>query len=181
MANAENVWIPCQQFYSGKNSAMFRFLTLLLLLISTACSAPADVRETRFIMGTLVEFTIAAEHGEHAEAAITAAANEMQRIEDAFTVHGTIHNSVKAFNASIPGTPVELPDEVASLLELALTIKKQSGGAFDPALGKLNQLWGFSGSDLPSSPPEAEQIQAAIAPAHCIEKHHNGWIRKDNR
>jgi len=132
-------------------------------------------------MGTLVEFTIAAVDSEKADPAIAAAAREMQRIEDAFTIYGDQPNAVKSFNASTPGTPVTLPDEVAALLTLALRVKQQSGGAFDPALGKLNLLWGFSLDPPPAAPPDSDAIRAAIPPAHCIEKQGNIWLRLDAR
>jgi len=170
-----------QQPDSGKNDAMFRFLAAALLLLSTACSAPADVHETRFIMGTLVEFTIIDDDSDKAESAIAAAAVEMQRIEDAFTIYGDHPNAVKSFNATAPNTPMTLPDEVSQLLTLALTVKQQSGGAFDPALGGLNLLWGFSGDDAPASPPQLHAIKDAIPPAHCIEHHGKQWIRTDHR
>jgi len=160
---------------------MHRYLTTALLLLTAACTSPADVHETRFIMGTLVEFTISAQDSEQATAAIAAAAAEMQRIEDAFTIYGDHSNAVKTFNASSPGTPVTLPDEVATLLTLALKVKQQSGGAFDPALGKLNLLWGFSIDPPPVSPPQAEAVEAAIAPAHCIDKQGSQWLRTDAR
>lgn len=160
---------------------MIRCLTVALLLLNTACSSPTDIHETRFIMGTLVEFTISASDSQQAAAAIAAATTEMQRIEDAFTIYGDHPNAVKIFNASVPGTLVTLPDEVAALLTLALSVKQQSGGAFDPALGKLNLLWGFSKDPPPSSPPDLKAIQAAIPPTHCIEKQGNQWRRTDAR
>ncbi|MDQ7000058.1 MAG: FAD:protein FMN transferase [Mariprofundus sp.] len=160
---------------------MFRFPAIALLLFFTACSGPADVHETRFIMGTLVEFTIIDDDRDRAESAIAAAAVEMQRIEDAFTIYGDQPNAVKLFNAAAPDTPVALPDEVSQLLTLALKVQQQSGGAFDPSLGGLNLLWGFSGDDAPSSPPPTRAIEDAMPPKHCIEHHGNQWIRTDRR
>jgi len=160
---------------------MFKYLALLILLLPAACSSSTDIHETRFIMGTLVEFTIANTDKSIAEQAIAAAATEMQRIEDTFTIYGNQPNAVKVFNASVPGTPVRLPDEVAKLLSLALTVKKQSHGAFDPALGKLNVLWGFSLDPPATAPPARADIQAAIPPAHCMQKQGAQWLRLDAR
>jgi len=161
---------------------MRRLTIALFLLLNTACSAPEDIHETRFMMGTLVKFTIAPDTNDiNAEAAITAAANEMQRIEDAFTIYGNHPNAVKAFNASTPNTPIALPDEVSALLEIALDIQQQSGGAFNPALGGINLLWGFSNTTPPTSPPSADAIRQALPPPHCIEQTISGWIRTDPR
>ena len=154
---------------------------IFLILLAASCSAPSDVHETRFIMGTLVEFTIADTDISQAEKALVAAASEMQRIEDEFTIYGNTTNKVKAFNQSEPGNATVLPNEVDSVLANSLEIQQQSSGAFDPSLGQLNLLWGFSLTDPPSSPPTAEAIALAIAPPHCIEKTDQGWQRADRR
>jgi len=160
------------QLDSDKYGCMFKALLILSLFVLTACSSPADLHDTRFIMGTLVKFTVV--KGDHdqndVEAAISAAANEMQRIEDMFTIYGDHPNAVKSFNATAPNTPVALPDEVNQLLELSLSIMQQSGGAFNPGLGVINLLWGFSNDEMPSSPPSAEAIKQAMPPLHCFEK-----------
>lgn len=140
-------------------TALVSFAMLASLL--AACSGPQDVHESRFIMGTLVQFTISgAEHAKALEA-IHAASDEMQRIEDDFTIYGMKPNAVKAFNASAPGETLALPAEVGSLLQTALAVAKQSGGAFNPALGSLGMLWGFSLPDAPLSPPADADIAAA--------------------
>jgi len=154
-------------------------LMFLLFLLLTACSSNPDVHETRFIMGTLVEFTIADGDSSAAEQAIVEAAAEMQRIEDTFTIYGDTSNSVKAFNASVPSTPIHLPAEVAQLLTASLTIQKQSNGAFNPALGKLNLLWGFSSETTPVAPPAESSIKQALPPRSCIRQIGRDWARSD--
>ncbi|MDQ6970737.1 MAG: FAD:protein FMN transferase [Mariprofundus sp.] len=176
---------------SNNGMALFllRYFMAFVLLLISACSQANDVHETRFIMGTLVKFTIApADRHENIDvaAAISAAANEMQRIENAFTIYGDQSNAIKTFNATAPNTAVALPEEVASLLQRALLIKQQSKGAFDPALGGLNLLWGFSASDAPTTPPSAEAITKALPPQHCIAQTSmangkSGWLRTDTR
>ena len=156
-------------------------IPLLILLMLSACSGPEDVHETRFIMGTLVKFTISETEQKLADNAIAAAATEMQRIEDAFTIYGEQSNSVKAFNSSAINSPIKLSEEVSELLSIALEVKQQSQGAFDPAIGKLNLLWGFSGGDSPGTPPSPLAIDQAKPTADCIEKQEDGWIRKDER
>ncbi|MDQ6998832.1 MAG: FAD:protein FMN transferase [Mariprofundus sp.] len=155
---------------------MFKTLIIISLFLLTACSSPADVQDTRFIMGTLVKFTVV--KGGHdqddVEAAISSAANEMQRIEDMFTIYGKHPNAVKSFNASMPNTPIVLPDEVNQLLERSLSIQQQSNGAFSPVLGAVNLLWGFSGEHPPSAPPSADAIRVAMPAAHCIKKQPDG-------
>ena len=154
---------------------------LFTLLLLTACSGPSDVHETRFLMGTLVDYTVSGVDQDKAEQAISAAADEMQRIEDTFTIYGYQPNAVKAFNKEAPNTPVTLPDEVSYVLGIALHVQQQSGGAFDPALGGLNLLWGFSLDPPPASPPSADAIRAAVPPSHCIRRSGAQWLRTDRR
>ncbi|RMH47019.1 MAG: FAD:protein FMN transferase [Alphaproteobacteria bacterium] len=160
-------------------AGMFRLFPVLFLLVS--CSNSADMHETRFIMGTLVEFTVADADPELAENAIRQAAEEMQRIDDMFTIYRERDNSVKRFNRSRPGTSVRLDNEVARILSLALAIQQESNGAFNPALGRLNRLWGFSMEPLPSHPPSEDAIRASIPPAGCIRKDGNEWSRTSER
>jgi len=151
------------------------------MLLLGGCSGPSDVHDTRFLMGTLVEFTISDADQDIAAKAITAAANEMQRIEDAFTIYGDGPNAVKAFNTTAINTPVTLPDEVSHVLDVALQVQQQSDGAFNPALGSLNLLWGFSSEPPPLSPPSDEAIRATLPPARCIEHSGKQWLRTDTR
>jgi len=132
-------------------------------------------------MGTLVEFTVSDSDQAVAEQAIAAAAGEMQRIEDAFTIYGDLPNAVKAFNSAAINTPVSLPDEVSRVLAVALHVQQQSGGAFDPALGGVNLLWGFSSDPPPDAPPAAAAIEQSLPPAHCIERRRSQWLRTDSR
>ncbi len=146
----------------------FFLLRLLLFaiaaaLVTASCAQQVpDVRESRFMMGTLVQFTIADTDEDTALAAIRAAADEMQRIADAFTIYGDKSNTVKAFNASKPGNSVILPQEVTDVLQTALQISKQSSGAFTPAIGSLSLLWGFSLPDPPEQAPEEIAIVQAL-------------------
>ncbi|MDX8396591.1 MAG: FAD:protein FMN transferase [Mariprofundaceae bacterium] len=156
--------------------------TLLALLFGfSACSPTAEViHETHFMMGTLVEFTIAESSGD-TDKAITAAAEEMQRIENLFTIYGDQQNAVKTFNTSKPGTNIELPKEIASLLNISLQIAKKTHGAFDPTLANLNKLWGFSQSPPPTSPPNKQAIEAARSHIHCIKQINANWQRNTDQ
>jgi len=87
----------------------------------------------------------------------------MQEAADLLTIYGDVRNGVKAFNASPPGTPVQLPAAVSALLMQAKAIERQSHGAFSPSLGSLSLLWGFSTPAPPSRPPADADIRRALA------------------
>jgi FAD:protein FMN transferase len=151
----------------------------VLLLLAGCSSTPPDVHESRFIMGTLVQFTISGSDRDKALGAIRAAADEMQRIDDTFTIYGTHANTVKTFNASKPGEIVKLAPEVDKLLLTSLDVWRQSGGAFDPAIGSLSLLWGFSLPVPPKAPPSAGDIGKDLAGSHpdMLVRREAGWKR----
>jgi len=150
------------------------------LLLAACTSAPEDVRESRFIMGTLVTFTVSDTPRQQALAAIKAAADEMQRIQNTFTIYGDTPNAVKAFNHQPPGRPMPLPAEVDALLQTSLAIARASGGAFSPALGAPDLLWGFSLPDAPHAPPPARALTRAMQGADWRLLAHTpqGWVRQ---
>lgn len=133
------------------------------------------------MMGTLVEFTISGTDKETALAAIRAASDEMQRIDNLFTIYGNVSNPVKKLNAAEVGHAIPLPEEVSKLLRTSLAIQAESGGAFDPSLGELDMLWGFSEPEPRTSPPSAQKIRQALPPRNCFQEVAAGWIRQHQR
>ncbi|RYD97432.1 MAG: FAD:protein FMN transferase, partial [Sphingomonadales bacterium] len=66
------------------------------------------------------------------------------------------------FNRSEPGHWQPLPPAFESVLGAALDVAGASGGAFDPAMGALADLWGF-GSTGPRPFPDDAAVAAALA------------------
>jgi len=52
---------------------------------------------------------------------------------------------------------------VLPVLEESLAFAERSAGGFDPALGSLTQLWGFSSLTPRQTPPGPEELKAALA------------------
>lgn len=165
----------------GSTIGPMKKLALLIAIFLAGCSTPEDIHETRFMMGTLVEFTISGTDRDTALPAIQAATAEMQRVSNLFTIYGHARNPVKQLNAAEVGHPFALPDEISHLLQTALQIQHESSGAFNPALGKLDLLWGFSLPDPKSAPPTDTEIENAIPPSRCFAQVDAGWIRQNRR
>jgi thiamine biosynthesis lipoprotein len=150
----------------------------LLILISACTSEPETIHETRFMMGTLVDFTVYGANKESASIAIKAAADEMQQVEDIFTIYGNQPNRVKVFNASPPDSLITFPDEINSLLNISIEVEEKSMGAFSPTLGALNKRWGFSLPTPPETPPSMEEIETLKAGStDCLLIQLDGWSR----
>ena len=71
-------------------------------------------------------------------------------------------SALSRFNRSKPGEWVQLPNDLAHVLRVALDIHGASGGAFDPACGTLADLWGFGPSGRRESIPDDQEISAAL-------------------
>ncbi len=56
-----------------------------------------------------------------------------------------------------------LPAEFATVLEAALALARDSGGACDPTVGPLVDLWGFGPAPRSGAPSSADAIAAALA------------------
>jgi thiamine biosynthesis lipoprotein len=63
------------------------------------------------------------------------------------------------FNRAPAGSWLDLPDGFFAVLHCALVIAARTGGAFDPAIGRLVDLWGFGAQPvLSDAPPDAGHL-----------------------
>lgn len=82
--------------------------------------------------------------------------------------HWDASSRLSAFNRAPAGSWMALPPDFATVMASALNLARLTGGAFDPAAGRLVDLWGF-GPPGPMPAPDA----AAIAAARAV----SGWTR----
>lgn len=76
--------------------------------------------------------------------------------------HWAPDSLLSRFNRSAPGTWTTLPPDFAQVMARGLAIAETTGGAFDPAIGKLVDAWGFG--PIPTvAAPDAAEIRAARA------------------
>lgn len=70
-------------------------------------------------------------------------------------------SDLSRFNAAPAGTWHALPEPFYTVLDYALTVSRNSGGAFDPTVGPLVDLWGFGPMGAMSVPPPRPAVEAA--------------------
>ena len=82
--------------------------------------------------------------------------------------HWQADSLLSRFNRAAAGQWIALPPDFAQVMAEGLAIAAWSGGAFDPSIGRIVNLWGFGPVAAPH-PPSGDGIDAALASA--------GWRR----
>jgi FAD:protein FMN transferase len=144
--------------------ALWAALALLALALAGCGQAPPET-ETRhrfMAMGTLVDVTIRGVPEVEAETA----AREVEALFQALHHEwdpwgdGALGQVNRALAAGEPATP---DPDLAALLAQAAALTSASGGRFDPAVGAVVRLWGFSSDELRrEAPPPPEQIATLL-------------------
>lgn len=132
---------------------------------STAPDAPAHCKRTSAVMGTSLELEAWGPDGAALDAALGAAEAELRRVEDLMT--SWRDSPLTRLNARAGEGPIEVPRELAQMIDQALRIAEATGGAFDPTWHSVGKLWDFK-AEPPVVPDEGE-IAAALAKV--------GWSR----
>lgn len=140
-----------------------QWVILLLIIVAglvwlRAPNGEQQLVRTALVMGTLVEIKAFGEDEDRLEQAISAAFAEMRRLEALFTPHNP-ESEVSRLSAA--AEPLRVSAETAELLQLGLRLARETGGAFDLALGRLKQAWGIE-TDSPQVPSVA-QLERALA------------------
>lgn len=95
-----------------------------------------------------------------------ALADGVQRVLDGVVAemsHWERDSDLGRFNRSTPGSWQPLPPAFSRVLSAALAIAEASGGAFDPAMGVLADLWGFGPPGPREGVPDKVEIADALA------------------
>lgn len=138
-------------------------IALLLLFVISACDRQEPVHQRRILgFGTIIEITI---YGADEEIALQA----MNDIEDDFSfMHTAWHpkkkNGLRRMNQLFPTTEwFSAGPSILPLIVKSITLSKSSQHLFNPAIGKLIELWGFNEEERSiTKPPSKKQISALV-------------------
>jgi FAD:protein FMN transferase len=100
------------------------------------------VRRSQPLLGTFVTITAYGEDPDRTQTAITAAFDEIRRVDLVLSIHKP-ESEISRVNQLAAERPVEISPELRFVLETALRIADETHGSFDPSIGPLAQLWGF--------------------------------------
>ena len=124
----------------------------LLLMSCIRTEEHTQYKTSRLLLGTLVEITVVGDR-KIASKAAHAVADEIKRVEDLTSFHAS--SQLRLVNDGAGTGPVKAESELISLVKTALDFARDSNGAFDPSVGPLSLLWGFS-SEKPRLPEQSE-------------------------
>jgi thiamine biosynthesis lipoprotein len=124
--------------------------------------AEASALERRALSGAVMgtDFTLEAfgSDPELLERALSAAEAELRRVEDLMTTWRD--SPLTRLNSRSGQGPVEVPLELAQMVDQALRIAGATEGAFDPTWHSVGRLWDFKAD--PPVVPDAQRIAEAL-------------------
>lgn len=140
-------------------------LVIPLLLLLAGCQGHAGAtRLSGTTMGTLWHVSVVGVPEGYSSKSLTAAIQEvLDEVNERFSTYRQA-SDVSRVNAAPVGKWVPVSGQVVAVARFSRKIYRDSGGAFNPAIGALVNLWGFG----PNSPPEPKiPSEAAIAAARA--------------
>ena len=120
----------------GLLSAVFFGLVVGCILQGSRENPRRSCTRQIFAMDTFMSFTA---YGKNSEEAVTAAVEEVQRL-DALLSTGSSSSEISKLNDAGRGT---VSEDTAVILERALDVYETTGGMFDFTIYPLMKLWGF--------------------------------------
>jgi thiamine biosynthesis lipoprotein len=147
----------------GLNTPVIRIcLTAALLSVFLAsCSDAPFVTRRGEVMGTY--FHLQAQCGPQTDAALDAASAALALVDAQMSTYKPQSN-LMMLNGAAVGEPVTVGAAVVEVLALAETVRSESDGAFNVAIGRLIDAWGF-GAGGAEPAPVLEQVQRLRPPA----------------
>ena len=154
------------------SSARRAFVASIAVLIATSvassCAPRDEVHTVGFVaLGTNVSISVAGENGAEARDATSEIQRLMQRLSVEWYPWTPDHDGElsKLNDALARGDSMQVSAELAGLLLKTRDMVRSSGGGFDPAVGRLVELWGFTTGDRSAErpPPSENEIRAWVA------------------
>ncbi|MBI2882751.1 MAG: FAD:protein FMN transferase [Candidatus Methylomirabilis oxyfera] len=103
-------------------------------------SAPTPLREIHYVMGTLLEITLHHEPHEEGKRVLARCFQEARRLEEIFSAYDD-DSGLNRLNRHAGLGPVAINQELWSVLEVALSLGRETDGAMDITVGPLIDLW----------------------------------------
>ncbi len=143
------------------NKARFSILLVIFPLLAACQRSVPEYRETQYLFGTLVEFTIRGVEPAQAQQAVAVVGEDFQRMHNDW--HAWKPGELSRLNQQLPdGEFHSVSSFLLPLIEQAGVLAAQSDDLFNPAIGQLVKLWGFHSDSLPSGPPPSQSVLRSL-------------------
>lgn len=141
------------------------FAAAVLIALLAGCGGrPPLYQEQAYVFGTLVEVSI---YGEPEARARELAGEVMARFQQ---LHRDLHawepSKLTVLNAAFaqgPSASAPVDPELKAILEDAARLSRMSGGLFNPAIGRLVELWGFHSDTFKPVLPDPRKVARLVA------------------
>ncbi len=143
-----------------------RIITCLIVVMALAlssCSKPvvsSNVSKSWRCMGTIANLTMPGSAGPRANDYLDICEKITEELEHNLSKYRT-GSKLSALSRRAGTKGVRLSGETLAVLQMALQYAEISGGAFDPTVGPLAEIWGFGDGNEPESIPVAKEINSA--------------------
>jgi len=138
---------------------LFTFIIVIIILVYRSPAAGQMVTYQRVMMDTAVELRFETAPGSAADAIAESVFTEIERLEKLFS-RSLPESDVSRVNFQAGVSSVPVSSDVLHVTEKALHYGEISGGAFDPTIAPLIDLWGFFGQDYRL--PAKDEIEAVL-------------------
>lgn len=149
-------------------SAQFRIVALLLLLplfALTGCSGEQRYTQRLYVFGTLVDITVYSKSEREATTAINKIARDFQVMHHDW--HAWEEGPLMVINRALSkGEPVSVIPSLRPVIKQSIRLSEATGGLFNPAIGRLLNLWGFQSSTFEPGPMPANEAIRALVEQH---------------
>jgi thiamine biosynthesis lipoprotein len=144
-----------------RKSVLIYFLLIVLFFTSVSCSKKEPdlpvFEEKMLVMGTVVNVRIYGETEKKSKKVFHDLLKDFKYMQVAWSPHK--NGSLKRINGLIPMlSPFSIGPAFQDMIKTATQLSIQSEGMFNPAIGKLIDLWNFSGDEMPHGPPPEESL-----------------------
>jgi thiamine biosynthesis lipoprotein len=118
-------------------------------------------RETRILMDTSCTITVVSSSEKKAGQAIDAGFARIKELEQLLNYFSST-SEISAINKAAGNNSVKASRETLEVVKKAVEIADYTHGAFDPTIGPLSKLWGFSGQNPRPAVPLENDIKNAM-------------------
>jgi FAD:protein FMN transferase len=134
------------------------FILSFLLVRELLDTDDDTATRTQIALGTVIEMQVRGMQRDEADRAMTAAFQEIHRIDTLFSTYIPDAPVWKLNRAG--GEAMSVPDELLALLHICNNVRLMTHGAFDIAVDALVQVWGFDSGN--ATVPESGRLQQAL-------------------